>query len=90
MRKLSRKCISALLALAMLVSVLPIGTAPAQAAGAGESRDTEGYSIDYEEETITIAEGYSLYTAASGGNAIFTASSGNGTYTITSHIPSAG
>ena len=31
MRKLGRKCMSALLALALLVSVLPLGTAPAQA-----------------------------------------------------------
>ena len=49
MRKLGRKCTSALLALALFASVLPIGAAPAQAKRSG----TEGYSINYEEGTAT-------------------------------------
>lgn len=47
MRKFGRKCTSALLALAMLVSVLPIGAAPAQAA------DT---THDISRGTLTISE----------------------------------
>lgn len=49
MRKLGRKCTSALLALALFASVLPIVAAPAQAAG-GRS-GTEDYSINYDEGT---------------------------------------
>ena len=49
MRKFGRKCMSALLALALFASVLPIVAAPAQAKRSG----TEGYSINYEEGTAT-------------------------------------
>ena len=49
MRKLGRKCTSALLALALFASVLPIVAAPAQAERSG----TEDYSINYEEGTAT-------------------------------------
>lgn len=47
MRKLSRKFTSALLTLALLVSLLPIGAAPAQAADSG-------YSFDVATGTLTI------------------------------------
>ena len=47
MRKLSRKILSALLALALLASVLPLGAAPAQAADSG-------YSFDVATGTLTI------------------------------------
>ena len=47
MRKLSRKILSALLALALLVSLLPAGVAPAQAADSG-------YSFDVATGTLTI------------------------------------
>lgn len=47
MRKLGRKCTSALLALALFASVLPIVAAPAQAERSG----TEDYSINYDEGT---------------------------------------
>ena len=47
MRKLSRKILSTLLALALLVSLLPAGVAPAQAADSG-------YSFDVATGTLTI------------------------------------
>lgn len=47
MRKLSRKILSALLALALLASVLPLGAAPAQATDSG-------YSFDVATGTLTI------------------------------------
>ena len=47
MRKLGRKCTSALLTLALFASVLPIVAAPAQAERSG----TEDYSINYDEGT---------------------------------------
>ena len=46
----------------------------------------ESYTIDYEEETITIAEGYSLYAEQTGGNAIFTSTSENSTFSLTDYI----
>ena len=49
MRKLSRKILSALLALALLVSLLPAGVAPAQAADSG-------YSFDVATGTLTITD----------------------------------
>ena len=49
MRKLSRKILSALLALALLASVLPLGAAPAQAADSG-------YSFDAATGTLTITD----------------------------------
>ena len=47
-----------------------------------------GYTIDYAAETITIAEGFSLYAAESGGNATFTSTSGNNTTSLTEYIQS--
>ena len=69
MRKFGRKCLAAILTLAMLITFIPAGAAPARAAGEGENR-TEGYTIDYAEETITIGEGYEVYTAETGGDKI--------------------
>ena len=46
----------------------------------------ESYSIDYEEETITIGEGYSLFTEESGGTAIFTSTAENNTTSLTDYI----
>lgn len=69
MRKFGRKCLAAILTLAMLITFIPAGAAPARAAGEGEN-STEGYTIDYAEETITIGEGYEVYTAETGGDKI--------------------
>ena len=49
----------------------------------------EHYTINYEEETITIAEEYSLYDAETGGNTIIAADAER-TASITSHIPASG
>ena len=64
MRKLSRKILSALLALALLVSVLPIGAAPAQAAdtaGAFEvTGGTSGTDYSYSNGVLTVNDGASI------------------------------
>ena len=60
MRKLGRKCMSALLALALLVSVLPFGAAPAQAdtAGAFEvTGGTSGTEYTYSGGVLTVNNG---------------------------------
>ncbi len=77
---MKRSILPLLLSLALCLGMLPT------AALAVDGDTTTGYTINYAEETITIGEGYSLYTAASGGNAIFTASSGNGTTSLTNYI----
>lgn len=46
----------------------------------------ESYSIDYEEETITIAEGYSLFTEKTDGTAIFTSTGEDDTTNLTGYI----
>ena len=64
MRKLGRKCMSALLALALLASVLPIGAVPAQAAdtaGAFEvTGGTSGTDYSYSNGVLTVNEGASI------------------------------
>lgn len=79
-----RRILPLLLSLALCLGMLPT-------AALAENGDTttEGYSIDYAEETITIAEGYSLYTQQSGGEAIFTSSAGNNTTSLTNYIKNA-
>ena len=47
---------------------------------------SEGYTINYEAETITIAEGYSLYAEQTGGEAIFTSNGENNTTSLTNYI----
>ena len=56
--------------------------------GSAELTVVESYSIDYEEETITIADGFSLYEAETGGNAIFTSNGENNTISLTEYIQS--
>lgn len=56
--------------------------------GSAELTVVESYSIDYEEETITIAEGFSLYEAETEGNAIFTSNGENNTISLTEYIQS--
>ncbi len=46
----------------------------------------ESYIIDYEEETITIADGFSLYEAETSGEAILTSSGENKTASLTNYI----
>ena len=72
MCKLSRKILSALLALALLVSLLPIGAAPAQAAetrttaGAFEVEgDTSGYS--YSDGVLTVNSGADITISMASG-----------------------
>ena len=64
MRKLGRKLTSALLTLALLVSVLPIGAAPAQAAdtaGAFEvTGGTSGTDYSYSNGVLTVNDGASI------------------------------
>ena len=64
MRKFGRKLTSALLALALLVSVLPIGAAPAQAAdtaGAFEvTGGTSGTDYSYSNGVLTVNDGASI------------------------------
>ena len=54
--------------------------------GSAQLTVAESYTIDYEEETITIAEGFSLYAAESGGNAIFTSTASSDTTSLTNYI----
>lgn len=54
--------------------------------GSAQLTVVESYSIDYEKETITIAEGYSLYTQQSDGEAIFTSTGENNTTSLTGYI----
>ena len=54
--------------------------------GSAKLTVVESYSIDYEEETITIAEGYSLYEAETEGKAIFTSTGENNTTSLTGYI----
>lgn len=54
----------------------------------GQQPADDRYSIDYEEETITIAEGYSLYNQQSDGEAIFSSTSENSTTSLTNYIQS--
>ena len=56
--------------------------------GSAQLNVVESYTIDYEEETITIAEGFSLYEAESGGNAIFTSTADSDTTSLTNYIQS--
>ena len=56
--------------------------------GSAQLTVVESYSIDYEEETITIAEGFSLYEAETEGNAIFTSNGENNTISLTEYIQS--
>lgn len=72
MRKLSRKILSALLALAMFVSLIPVGAAPAQAAEtkatAGDFEaegDTSGYS--YTNGVLTVNDGANITTSMANG-----------------------
>ena len=64
MRKLSRKILSALLALAMFVSLIPVGAAPAQAAdtaGAFEvTGGTSGTDYSYSNGVLTVNDGASI------------------------------
>ena len=61
MRKLGRKLTSALLALALLVSVLPIGAAPAQAAGdTGDFNVTGSGSYAYNNGVLTVNDGANI------------------------------
>ena len=57
-------------------------------AGSGQHPTDSRYSIDYEKETITIGEGYSLFTEESGGTAIFTSTAENNTTSLTDYIKS--
>ena len=54
--------------------------------GSAELTVVESYAIDYEDETITLAEGFSLYAAETGGTAIFASSSESNTTSLTGHI----
>ena len=54
--------------------------------GSAQLTVVESYTIDYGEETITIADGFSLYAAESGGNAIFTSTAGSDTTSLTNYI----
>ncbi|WP_347292031.1 YDG domain-containing protein, partial [Kluyvera georgiana] len=72
MRKLSRKVLSALLALAMFVSLIPVGAAPAQAAEtkatAGDFEvegDTSGYS--YTNGVLTVNDGANITISMANG-----------------------
>ena len=72
MRKLSRKILSALLALAMFVSLIPVGAAPAQAAEtkatAGDFEvegDTSGYS--YTNGVLTVNDGANITISMANG-----------------------
>ena len=56
--------------------------------GSAQLTVTESYSIDYEDETITIADGFSLYEAETEGNAIFTSTGENNTTSLTNYIQS--
>ncbi|MEE0206706.1 MAG: hypothetical protein UEX93_07545, partial [Peptococcaceae bacterium] len=61
MRKLSRKILSALLALALLVSLLPAGVAPAQAAGdTGDFNVTGSGSYAYNNGVLTVNDGANI------------------------------
>ena len=61
MCKLSRKILSALLALALLVSLLPIGAAPAQAAGdTGDFNVTGNSSYSYANGVLTVNNGANI------------------------------
>ena len=70
MRKLSRKFTSALLALALLASVLPIGAAPAQAVGAGETETVGAFTVTLNEGSSNNAYTYSggVLTVNNGAN----------------------
>ncbi len=72
MRKLSRKILSALLTLAMFVSLIPVGAAPAQAAEtkatAGDFEvegDTSGYS--YTNGVLTVNDGANITISMANG-----------------------
>lgn len=70
MRKLGRKCMSALLALALLVSVLPFGAAPAQAdtAGAFEvTGGTLGSDYSYSNGVLTVNDGANITISMASG-----------------------
>ena len=54
--------------------------------GSAQLNVDESYTINYEEETITIAESFSLYEAESGGEAIFTSSGENKTASLKEYI----
>lgn len=64
MRKLGRKLTSALLTLALLVSVLPIGAAPAQAADTAGAFEviggTSGTDYSYSNGVLTVNDGASI------------------------------
>ena len=78
MRKLSRKILSALLALAMFVSLIPVGAAPAQAA---ETKATAG---DFEVEGDTSGYSYTSGVLTVNDGANITISMANGATTPTS------
>lgn len=78
MRKLSRKILSALLALAMFVSLIPVGAAPAQAA---ETKATVG---DFEVEGDTSGYSYTNGVLTVNDGANITISMANGATTPTS------
>ena len=71
MCKFGRKCISALLALALLVSLLPIGAAPAQAAdtaGAFEvTGGTSGTDYSYSNGVLTVNDGANITISMASG-----------------------
>ena len=78
MRKLSRKILSALLALAIFVSLIPVGAAPAQAA---ETKATAG---DFEVEGDTSGYSYTNGVLTVNDSANITISMANGATTPTS------
>ena len=58
------------LASVLLVACLVVGLLPTSALAADTNAATEGYIINYAEETITISEGYEVYTAQTGSTKI--------------------
>lgn len=54
--------------------------------GSAQLTVVESYSIDYEKETITIAEGYSLYATETEGETIFTSTGEDDTTNLTGYI----
>ena len=72
--KRTSRTIKARLALGLVLLLLPLMVG------------AQNYTINYAEETITIAEGYSLYDAATDGNTIIAADAER-TASITTYIP---
>ena len=52
----------------------------------GQQPADDRYAINYAEETITIADGYSLYAEQTGGEAIFTSNGENNTTSLKDYI----